>query len=102
MKLLTKSDKFIYGLAINIIVMFGIWFIWSFAGDYMRDTDWFGDVYLKEASYDLFGKSNWDWGIRHHLWNWCWFIVALLMVARLFMNLISVLGGGTIFPTKED
>lgn len=85
---MNKTDKLFYGIALNIIVMFGIWFIWSFAGDYMEVSGVFGDVTHKEGRHG-FNSSNIEWGSRHYIWFWCWVSISLVMIIKVVFNIID-------------
>jgi len=76
------NRKFI-ALCVQTIVMFGIWFIWSFVGDWMEITGVFGDTECLDENGCGFGRGDISWGNRHYLWNWCWFIISVIMIIRV-------------------
>ena len=86
-----KEFKFIQGISLRVILLFGVAFLGTFFSEYLSSTNAFGDYtetihYTKEYAYRYGRKTTEDidrFGARHIWYVVCMFILFLLQLISL-------------------
>jgi hypothetical protein len=77
-----KSITFLFWLGIQIIILFGLAFCFTWVNEYLAKTGIFGD---KPAPNNDFRHDGIEWGMRHIYYFWCCLILWLLSLIRIII-----------------
>ena len=91
------NTKVFLGLAIRIIIVFGVAMLMTFAPTELRD--FFGDTLHDHSTHGTYHQNDflddgWEWGARHY---WYWWMCFLLFV----LSAINALIGGYDLVIKK-
>ena len=75
---------FIFYLALQIILLFGLAFVFTWVNEIVAKTGIFGDTYTGKIN-DSAIKDGIDWGARHYYYFWCCVILWIVSLIRIIM-----------------
>lgn len=81
------KTKVFLGIAIRIIVLFGIGMMGTFIPENLRD--FFGDTPCHEGCYGP--DENWIWGARHYWYFWGMFILFILALVNVVVGVVNLI-----------